>query len=130
MTDRRSVNPGAVDVGADGVWDVDIALGGDAGGVVEVEIVDAASDPLQAVANGLAVARGLRLVMEIPDAVTAFAGRAGAALNVGQARFHLAVNLAAVEGHGSARGRREHQHQGDGHEQYLSAGHDHFLICS
>jgi len=130
LTDRRSLHTVAVDVETDVVWEVDTALGGEAAGVVLVEIVDATSDPLEAVASGLAIALGLRLVMEALDAAAALPRRAGAALNVAQAGSHQAVNVAAVDGHGSARDRREHQHQGDGHEHYLSAGHDHFLVCS
>jgi hypothetical protein len=46
---------GAVGGGADGVRDVDAALGGDAGGVAGVEAADAAGGALEAVAGGAPV---------------------------------------------------------------------------
>jgi hypothetical protein len=58
---------GAVDAGADWHADVDAAFAGDAGGVAHADATEPAGHALQAAACRLAVRRGRRPALEVPD---------------------------------------------------------------
>ena len=105
--------PGAVDGGADGVGDVDAALGGDAGGVAGVEAADTSGGALEAVAGGALVGGAAGGGVEAPDAAAAGRGGCGAgAAGVGEAGANRGVHLPAGDGGLRRRRRRCQQHRG------------------
>jgi hypothetical protein len=81
-----TVDPGAVDGGADAIRQADAALARDALGVARLEAADPGGAGLEAVARGLPVGGGPDGGVEAPDAAAAGGRGAGAgAASVGEA---------------------------------------------
>jgi hypothetical protein len=120
----RSVDPGAVDGGADAVRQADAALARDALGVAGLEAADPAGAGLEAVARGLPVGGGLGGGVEALDAAAA-GGRGGGAgaASVGEAGADGRVHLPAADGGVGVRNSRDQQtsHQGDRHNLSTSS---------